>query len=216
MDCSTPGFPFHHYLSNSVRLWTMPCRTTQGGRVMVESSDGAWSTGEENGKPLLYSCLESPMNRMKRQQDRTLLISLCLTHFMWQHMAVVVVVQSLSRVWVWLLAHQPFLSFIFSQSLLTHVCWSVMPFNRLILCHLLFLLPSIFPRIRIFSSELVLHIRWPKYWETSASASVLPINIQGWSPLGLTGLIVQSKGLSRVFSNTTVQKHQFFGAQLSL
>ena len=50
----------------------------------------------------------------------------------------------------------------------------------------------------------------------SASASVLPMNIQDWFPLGLTGLIsLQSKGLSRVFSNTTVQKHQFFGAQLS-
>jgi len=51
----------------------------------------------------------------------------------------------------------------------------------------------------------------------SASASVLSMNIQGWFPLGLTSLIsLQSKGLSRVFSNTTVQKHQFFGAQLSL
>ena len=49
----------------------------------------------------------------------------------------------------------------------------------------------------------------------SASASVLPMNIQDWSPLGWTDLILQSKGLSRVFSNTTVQKHQFFGAQLS-
>ena len=50
----------------------------------------------------------------------------------------------------------------------------------------------------------------------SVSASVLPMNIQDWFPLGLTGLILQSKGLSRVFSNTTVQKHQFFGAQLFL
>ena len=50
----------------------------------------------------------------------------------------------------------------------------------------------------------------------SASASVLPMNIQDWFPLGWTGLILQSKGLSRVFSNTTVQKHEFFGAQLSL
>ena len=49
----------------------------------------------------------------------------------------------------------------------------------------------------------------------SASASVLPMNIQDWFPLGWTGWILQSKGLSRVFSNTTVQKHQFFGAQLS-
>jgi len=50
----------------------------------------------------------------------------------------------------------------------------------------------------------------------SASASVLPMNIQDWFPLGLTGWILQSKGPSRVFSNTVVQKHQFFGAQLSL
>ena len=49
----------------------------------------------------------------------------------------------------------------------------------------------------------------------SASASVLPMNIQDWFPLGWTGLILQSKGLSRDFSNNTVQKHQFFGAQLS-
>ena len=58
-------------------------------------------------------------------------------------------------------------------------------------------------------------IRWPKYW-VSASTSVLPMNTQDWFPLGWTGLIsLQSEGLSRVFSNTTVQKHQFFGAQLS-
>ena len=61
----------------------------------------------------------------------------------------------------------------------------------------------------------VLPIRWPKYW-VSASASVFPMNIQDWFPLGLTGLIsLQPKGLSRVFSNTTVQKHQFFSTQLS-
>ena len=50
----------------------MPCRATQDGRVMVESSDKIWSTGEGNGKPLQYSCLEKPMNSMKRQKDRTL------------------------------------------------------------------------------------------------------------------------------------------------
>ena len=66
------------------------------------------------------------------------------------------------------------------------------------------------------SNESALHIRWPKYWRL-ASASVLPVNIQNWLPLGGTGWIsLQSKGLSRVLSNTTVQKHQFFGAQLSL
>ena len=50
----------------------MPCRATQDGRVMVESSDKTWSTGEGNGKPLQHSCLENPTNSMKRQKDRTL------------------------------------------------------------------------------------------------------------------------------------------------
>ena len=59
-------------LSNSVKLWAKPCRATQDGWVMVESSDKMWSTGEENGKPLQYSCFENPMNSMKRQKDRTL------------------------------------------------------------------------------------------------------------------------------------------------
>ena len=55
-------------LSNSVK----PCRGTQDRQVMVESSDKTWSTGEGNGKPLQYSCLENPMNSMKRQKDTTL------------------------------------------------------------------------------------------------------------------------------------------------
>ena len=50
----------------------MPCRATQDGRVMVERSDKVWSTGAGNGKPLQYSCLENPMNCMKREKDRTL------------------------------------------------------------------------------------------------------------------------------------------------
>ena len=78
----------------------------------------------------------------------------------------------------------------------------------------LLLLPSIFPSIRVFSNKSALHIRWWKYCSFSISPSN---NIQSWFSLGLTGLIsLQSKGLSRVFSNTTVQKHQFFGTQLSL
>ena len=58
--------------SNSMKLWAMPCRATQDGWVTVESSDKTWSTGEGNGKPLQNSCLENPMNSMKRQKDRTL------------------------------------------------------------------------------------------------------------------------------------------------
>ena len=89
----------------------------------------------------------------------------------------------------------------------------VMPSNHLILCHPLLLLLSIFPSIRVFSNESVLLIRWPKYW----SFSISPSNeYSGLISFRITGLIsLQSKGLSGVFSNTTVQKHQFFGAQLS-
>ena len=87
---------------------------------------------------------------------------------------------------------------------------------HLIFCCPLLLLPSIFPSISIFSNESVLRIRWLKYWG-SASASVLPMIIQDWFPLGWTGWIsLQSKGLSRIFSNTTVQKHQFFSSEPSL
>ena len=92
---------------------------------------------------------------------------------------------------------------------------SVMPSNHLILCHPLFLLPSIFPSIRVFSNESALRIRWPKYW--SFSFNIRPSNEHpGLISFRMTGGIsLQSKGLSRVFSNTTVQKHQFFSAQLS-
>ena len=98
----------------------------------------------------------------------------------------------------------------------TRVQELMMASNQLILCHPLLLPPSIFPSIRAFSNESVLCIRWRKYW--SFSFSISPSNeYSGLISLGLTGWIsLQSKGLSWVFSNTTVQKHQFFGAQLSL
>ena len=88
--------------------------------------------------------------------------------------------------------------------------------RHLILYHSLLLLHSISPNISVFSNESVLQIRWPSTG-ASASASVLPMNIQGWFPLGLTVLIsLRSKGLSRVFSSTRIQKYQFFGTQPSL
>ena len=111
-------------------------------------------------------------------------------------------VQSLSHVQLfatpWTAAHQASLSITNSRSLLKLMSIElVMPSNHLILCRPLLLLPSIFPSIRVFSSESDCCITWPKYWSFSFSIS-------------------PSKGLSRVFSNTTVQKHQFFGAQPSL
>ena len=130
-------------------------------------------------------------------------------------------VQSLIYVWLfvipWTAACQASLSITNSWSLPKFMSIElVMPSNHLILFLPLLLPPSIFPSIRVFSNESVLHIRWPSI-RVSASASVLPMNIQDWFPLGWNGCIsLQSKGLSRVFSNTTVQKHQFFGTQLSL
>ena len=93
---------------------------------------------------------------------------------------------------------------------------SVMPSSHLILCHPFFLLPPIPPSIRVFSNESTLRMRWPKYW--SVSLSISPSNEHpGLISFRRTGWIsLQSKGLTRVFSNTTVQKHQFFGTQPSL
>ena len=118
---------------------------------------------------------------------------------------------------LWTAACQASLAITNSRSLLELTSIQlVMPSNHLILCHPLLLLPSIFPSIRVFSNVLVLCIRWPKYWSFS-SASVLLMNIQDQFSEGLTGWIsLQSKGLSRVFSNTTVQKHPFFSTQPSL
>ena len=129
-------------------------------------------------------------------------------------------VQLLSRVWLfvtpWTAACQASLSITNSQSLLKLMSIeSVMPSNHLILCHPL-LLPSIFHNIRYFQMNQFF-TSGGQCIGVSASASVLPMNIQDWFPLGWTGrILLLSEGLSRVFPHTTVQKHQFFSAQLSL
>ena len=125
-------------------------------------------------------------------------------------------VQLLSHVWPfvtpWTAARQASLSITNSQSLLKLLYTeSVMPSNRLILCRPLLLLPSVFPSIRVFSKWVSYSPSGGQSIGASVSASVLPMNIQNWSPLGWTGWIsLQSKGLSRVFSYTTIEKHQFF------
>ena len=128
--------------------------------------------------------------------------------------------QSLSHVQLfptpWTASSQASLSFINSQSLLKLMSIElVMPSNLLILYHPLLLLPSIFPSIRVFSSESVLCIGWPQYWSFSFSISpsseysgLISFRIDWFYFLAVQG--------TRVFSNTTVQKHQFFGIQLSL
>ena len=129
----------------------------------------------------------------------------------------IAVVHLLSHVWLfvipWTVARQASLSFTNSLCLLKLMSIeSVMPSNLLILCHPL-LLPSIIPSIRIFTNESALLIRWPKYWNFS-------FNISSFSEY--SGLIsfkihwfdlLVSQGLSRVFSSTTIQKHQFFSTQ---
>ena len=129
-------------------------------------------------------------------------------------------VQSLSRVWLfatpWITAHQASLSITISQSSLRLTSIeSVMPSSHLILGRPLLLLPLMPPSIRDFSNESL--FAWGgQSTGVSALASLLPKKSQGWSPSEWTGWIpLQSKGLSRVFSNTTVQKHQFFGARPS-
>ena len=116
-------------------------------------------------------------------------------------------------------ACQASLSFTISWSLLKLMSTeSMMPSNHLILCCPLFHVPSIFPRIRIFSSESALHIRWPEYWRFSfticSSNEYLVCFHLVLTPCSLISL--QSKGLSRVIASTAVWKYQFFGTQTSL
>ena len=141
-------------------------------------------------------------------------------NYSWIGLFVVAVVQSLScvRLFVtwWTAAHQASLSFTTSQSLLKLMSIeSVMPSNQFVLCHSLSSCLHSFPASGAFLS--LFFASGGQIIGASASALVLPMNIQDWFPFGLTDWIfLQSKGLSRVFCNPTVQKHQFFYFQPSL
>ena len=128
-------------------------------------------------------------------------------------------VQSLSRVRLFVTprtaAHQASLSITSFQSLLKLMSIeSVMPYNHLILCHPLLLPPSIFPIMRVFTNESILRIRWPKYWNFSFSIS-LSIEHSGLISFRIDWLDLLAVP-GRVFSSTTVQRHQFFSTQPSL
>ena len=117
----------------------------------------------------------------------------------------------------WTAEHQASLSITNSRSLLKLLSiQSVMPSNQLILCHPLLFPPSIIPNMRVFSNESVLHIRWPKYW--SFSFSISPSNeYSGLISFRMDWLdFLAVQGTLKSLLQTTVQKHQFFGAQLSL
>ena len=171
------------------------------------------SLGLQSGN--LYSdcfitSLAFPINvNFVESKDQTILYSF----------TVICTVQSLSDVRLfatpWTAACQGSLS-TNSRSLLKLMCIKlVMPSNHLIFCRPLFLLPSIFPSIRVFANESVLLIRWPKYWSFSFSISPSK-EFGGRISFRIDWLIsLLSKRLSRVFSNTIVQQHRFFGTQPS-
>ena len=188
MDCSLPGSSVHGIFQARVLEW-----------VAISFSRGS-----------------------SRPRDRTQVSIVGFTLWATREVTAlitVVVVQLLSQVQLfvtlWMAACQASLSFMISQSLLKFMTIeSVMPSNHLFLCRPLLLLPSIFPRSGTFP---VSHLFASGGESIGASASVLSVNIWGWFPLGLTGLVsLLSKGLSRVFSSTAILKHQFFGAQPSL
>ena len=117
----------------------------------------------------------------------------------------------------WTATCQASLSFTISWNLcILKFTESAMPSNDLILCYNLLLLPSIFPRIRIFSNESALWIRWPKYWSFSFSISASN-DYSGLISFRMDWLdLLAVQETLKIFSNTTVQKHQFFTTQLSL
>ena len=165
----------------------------------------------------LYLCILYPVLRSPYSEDMKTFTCIIQSRGITSY--VVVVFQSLSLVrlfaTLWTAAHQASLSFTISWSLLKLMfIESVMLFNHLILCCPLLLLLSIFSNIRIFSNESTLHIRWPNI---GASASVLPMSIQGWFLLGLTGLIffaVQAT-LKGLLQHHSLKASAFFMVQLS-
>ena len=173
-------------------------------------------------KPNLWSASCEVEKKVPQGKRRELTVQLALGREVgiqrWRFMESSVQSLSCSRLFEtpWTTACQASLSITNSQSLPKPMSIkSMMPPNHLILCHPLLLLPPIPPSIRVFSNESTLPSGGQNIG-VSASASVLPANIQDWFPLGWIGWIsLQSKGFSRVLSNATVQKHQIFSTQLS-
>ena len=181
-------FPGGQYVTPTANLWLL---------------EGA----EKKSRESLRLCLLS----------RYISENLCLSFSYIMRVTYLFVVQSLSHVWLFATpctaACQSSLSFTISQSLLKVTSIElVMPSNHLIFCRLLLSCPQSFPKSRSFPMSQLFASSGQSIG-VLASTSVLPMNIQGWFPLGLSDLIsLQSKELSRVFSSITIQKHQFFGA----
>ena len=192
------------WFRSTFKIWRSKLR--RGDSIWSHLCLGGWSMGGKiRGSDLTLICMLIWISTWRFHR-----------HFILQFTSV----QSLSRVLFfatpWIAARQPSLSITNSQSSLKLMSIElVMPSSHLILCCPLLLLPPIPPSIRVFSNESTLRMRWPNYWSFSFSISpskeipgLISFRMDWWISL-------QSKGLSRVFSNTTVQKHQFFGAQPS-
>ena len=179
---------------------------------MVESSDKTRSTGEGNGKPLQYSCLENPWTVWKDKK---------IWHWKMSPYAVQFSsVQSFSRVRLfgtsWIAAHQASLSITNSKNLLKLMpIESVMQSSHLTLCRPLLLLPPNPPSIRLFSNESTLRLRWPKYW--SFRFSISPSNEHpGLISFRIDWLdLLAVQGVLKSLLQHHNLKHQFFSAQLS-
>ena len=205
---------------SSVLAWRIPGTAESGGllstgshRVGHDWSDLAATTAAysihrfSTSLANLYSCIYFEVSVMT---DATISRKFLMSIFS--------SVQSLSHVWLfltpWIAARQELVHHQLPEFTKPMSIDSVIPSSHLILCCPFLLLPPIPLSIRLFSNESTLLVRWPKYW--SFTFSISSSNKHHWSPLGWTGWIsLQSKGLSRVFSNTTVQKHQFLGTQFS-
>ena len=209
MDCSTPGLPVHrqhpeftqthvHWVSDAIQL-PHPLSSPSPPNFNLSQHEGLFKSASSSQK--VAKVLEFQLQHQSFQRI----------------ISVSSVSQSCPTVTPWTTAHQASLFFTDSQSLPKLISIElVMPPNYLILCCPL-LLPSIFPSIWVFSSELALHIRWPKYW--SFSFSISPSNeYSGLISFRMDwlDLLAVQEGLSRVFSNITVQQHQFFGTHLPL
>ena len=166
--------------------------------MRVQSLERGWSLGKSYGNPLQYSCLKNPMDRgawratvHRVAKSQTWLkwlsmqaySSMCKVQFSSVTQSCPTLCDAMNCSTPGLHDHH-----ILPEITQTHVIKSVMPSSHLILCRPLLLLPPIPPSIRVFSNELTLHMRWPKYWSFSLSISP-SMNTQDWSPLGSTGWI---------------------------
>ena len=217
VDCSPPGSSVHGIFQARVLEWV----AISFSKGSSQCRDWNWVSCIAGRCFTLWPCLHVLIGWVGRIFSQ--LIHLSNYHdvcFKYLTILFSYSVQSLICVWLfatpWPKAHQTDLSITNSWSLLKVMSIkSVMPSNHLILCPLL-LPPPIFSSIRVFSSESGLHVRWLEYWSFSFSISPSNehpglISFKEWT----RWISLQSNGLSRVFSNTTVQKHQFFCAQPS-